>query len=208
MALEEARAAGARARCRSAASSCATARWSPAPAIAPWPTAIRPRMPRCWRSARPRPRSAPSGSTDCDLYVTLEPCAMCAARGLLRPHPPALLRRRRSQGRRGRQRREVFRLADLPSSAGGLWRHWREAEAGALLKEFFRERALAAAHLRAARRASPSPRPSPLGGAQDGARLKEIERAEDADIGPDHQIGRVVLELLRDDGASPSPAAS
>ena len=36
-----------------------------------------------------------------------------------------------------------------------------------------------------------------LGGAQDRARLEEIERAEDADIGPQQQVGRAVLELLR-----------
>ena len=49
------------------------------PATARSPTAIRPRMPRCWRSARAAAALGSSGSTDCDLYVTLEPCAMCAA---------------------------------------------------------------------------------------------------------------------------------
>src|ERR1700676_4657295 len=58
----------------------------------------------------------------CDLYVTLEPCAMCAGAGALRPNPQALLRCCRSQGRRGGQWREVFRVAVLPSSVGGLWR--------------------------------------------------------------------------------------
>ncbi len=44
---------------------------------------------------------------------------------LLRPHPPPLLRRGRSQGRRGRQRRAVLRLADLPPRAGCLFRACR-----------------------------------------------------------------------------------
>ena len=39
----------------------------------------RPPMPRCWRSAPPAPSSGPSASTGLDIYVTLEPCAMCAA---------------------------------------------------------------------------------------------------------------------------------
>ena len=36
-------------------------------------------MPRCWRSARPPPALGSERLTGCDLYVTLEPCAMCAA---------------------------------------------------------------------------------------------------------------------------------
>ena len=36
-------------------------------------------MARCWRSARLPPRSRSERLTDCDLYVTLEPCPMCAA---------------------------------------------------------------------------------------------------------------------------------
>ena len=36
-------------------------------------------MPKCSRSARPRPALGSERLTDCDLYVTLEPCAMCAA---------------------------------------------------------------------------------------------------------------------------------
>ena len=76
---------------------------------------------------------------DCDLYVTLEPCAMCAGAVVVRAHPPALLRRRRPEGRRRRQRREIFCFADLSSPARGLWR-LAEAEASALLKNFFKER--------------------------------------------------------------------
>ena len=60
--------------------------------------------------------------TDCDLYVTLEPCAMCARGDLVRAHPAALLRRGRPEGRRGGQWRAIFRLADVSPSAGGLWR--------------------------------------------------------------------------------------
>ena len=41
--------------------------------------AIRPRMPNCSRSARRPPALGSERLTDCDLYVTLEPCAMCAA---------------------------------------------------------------------------------------------------------------------------------
>ncbi len=64
---------------------------------------------------------------DCDLYVTLEPCTHhVRRRDLLCPHPPAVLRRRRSQGRRGRVGRAVLRATDLPPRAGGLWRGRRE----------------------------------------------------------------------------------
>ena len=38
----------------------------------------RPPTPRSWRSAMPPPPSAPGGSGDVTLVVTLEPCAMCA----------------------------------------------------------------------------------------------------------------------------------
>ena len=58
---------------------------------------------------------------------------------LVRAHPAALLRRRRPQGRRGRERRALLRVADLPPSPevyGGI----AEAEAAALLKDFFRAR--------------------------------------------------------------------
>ena len=41
-----------------------------------------------------------------------------------------------------------------------------------------------------------------FGGAQDRARLKEIEGAEHPDIGLDHEIGRAVLELLGGDGVA------
>ena len=38
----------------------------------------RPLTPRCWRCARPRARWAAGGCWTAVLYVTLEPCAMCA----------------------------------------------------------------------------------------------------------------------------------
>ena len=58
---------------------------------------------------------------DCDLYVTLVRLHHVRRRDLLCPDPPALLRRRRSQGRRGGFRRAVFCAADLPPRAGGLF---------------------------------------------------------------------------------------
>ncbi len=36
-------------------------------------------MPNCWRSAQAAAALGTERLTDCDLYVTLEPCAMCAA---------------------------------------------------------------------------------------------------------------------------------
>ena len=38
----------------------------------------RPRMPRSWRCATPRSCSRTTACPSCELYVTLEPCAMCA----------------------------------------------------------------------------------------------------------------------------------
>ena len=59
---------------------------------------------------------------DCDLYVTLEPCTMCA--GAI-----SFARIRRlyygasdPEGRRGGFRRAVLCAADLPPRAGGLFR--------------------------------------------------------------------------------------
>ena len=75
-----------------------------------------------------REASAAAGSqrlAGADLYVTLEPCAMCAGGDLLRPAPAALFRRARSEGRRRRARSALLRAADLPSCAGGLWGHRR-----------------------------------------------------------------------------------
>ena len=55
------------------------------------------------------------------------------------PHPPALFRRRRSEGRRGRARRAVFRSATChhrPEVYGGIG----ESECAALLQDFFAAR--------------------------------------------------------------------
>ena len=79
---------------------------------------------------------------DCDLYVTLEPCAMCA--GAI-----AFARIRRlyygaadRKGRRRGQRREILRFAVVPPSAGGLWRTGRSGGLGAA-QELLRGTALA-----------------------------------------------------------------
>ena len=127
-------------RCRSAASSCAAARFSPAPAIA----RIADRDPTAHAEIVAIRRAASHlGSERLDgLRPLRHPGAVrhVRRRGGVRPYPPALLRRRRPERRRRRKRREVFCFADLPSSAGGLWRSRRSGGVGALLKEFFRER--------------------------------------------------------------------
>ena len=61
----------------------------------------------------------------CDLYVTLEPCAMCAGAISFARLRRLYYARRRPEGRRRRPRRALLRPADLPSRAGGLWRHPR-----------------------------------------------------------------------------------
>ena len=45
---------------------------------------------------------------------------------VVRPYPPALFRRERSEGRGGGAWRAVFFVADLPPPARGLWRHQRK----------------------------------------------------------------------------------
>ncbi len=73
---------------------------------------------------------------DCDLYVTLEPCAMCAAAISF-----ARIRRLyfgaggRKNGR-GRKRPGVFQSSHLPPQAGNLQRHRRAASKNDV-KEFF-----------------------------------------------------------------------
>ncbi len=93
---------------------------------------------------------------DCDLYVTLEPCVMCAG-------AVAFARIRRlhyaaADAKGGAVDNGVRFFASptchhRPEVYGGM----AEAEASALLKEFFKERR------RASRRASPSPRRAPPG---------------------------------------------
>ena len=63
---------------------------------------------------------------DCDLYVTLEPCTMCAAAISLARIRRLYYGAGRSQGRRGGIRRAVLCVADLPSRAGGLFGGRRE----------------------------------------------------------------------------------
>src|SRR5690606_4870278 len=47
------------------------------------------------------------------------------------PHPPPVLRRAGSEGRRGREWRALLFVPDLPPPAGGLFRHGRGEVAGA-----------------------------------------------------------------------------
>src|SRR5262249_15735033 len=78
---------------------------------------------------------------DCDLYVTPEPCPICPAPISLARRPPALFRRRRSQGRRGGFRRALLCLAHLPPCAGGLFRG-RRARGGDAAARFLQGEAV------------------------------------------------------------------
>src|SRR5439155_15835798 len=62
---------------------------------------------------------------------------------LVRAYPAALLWRPRPQGRRGRERRALLLGADLPASAGSLWRHRRE-RSGVAIARLFRRAAVIA----------------------------------------------------------------
>jgi pyrimidine deaminase RibD-like protein len=75
---------------------------------------------------------------DCDLYVTLEPCTMCAG-AISFARLRRLLRRRRSQGRRSRVRGAVLQPAHVPSRAGGLFGGRRERGRDAAAGFFPRE---------------------------------------------------------------------
>ncbi len=101
--------------------------------------ATRPRTPRSWPCARPRGPLGNYRLDDCDLYVTLEPCAMCSG---------AMLH--------SRLRRVVFGAADPKTGAAGsvvdlfaqpMLNHRtqvvagvRAEECGALLLDFFQDR--------------------------------------------------------------------
>ena len=139
LALAEARSRRRRAaRCRSAPSlvSGRRGRW-PAPATGRASSAIRPPMPRCWPSARRRD-SARRRAADGRRSLR-HAGALHHVRGgdFVCPHPPALFRRRRRQGRRGGERRALLRLSrpatmrrrSMPASA--------RATQPILLREFF-----------------------------------------------------------------------
>ncbi len=139
MALEEARAAGARGEVPVGCRHRARRRGARARRQ---PHARRPRPDRACRDDR----HPPSGIR-ARLRTPRRLRSLCHARALrhvrrrgrLRAHPQALLRRRRPEGRRGGQRREVFRVPHLPSPARSLWRAGGGGSSS-LLKEFFKER--------------------------------------------------------------------
>ncbi len=120
--------------------------------------------------------------TECDLYVTLEPCTMCAA-------AMSLARIRRlyygavdPKGRRGGIGRALLRAADLPPQAGNLRRHRRGAlghDAEGILRY--------APPLNSAIEQRFQPlfrfRLDRLGRAQDRSHAQEIERAEGIYLG-------------------------
>ena len=78
--------------------------------------ATRPRTPRCWRSARRRGgrELARPGRV---LYVTLEPCAMCAGAIVLGARAARGLRRRRPEGRSGGERARRARPSHASTTA-------------------------------------------------------------------------------------------
>ena len=79
----------------------------------------------------------------CTLWVTLEPCAMCAAAIALARIDAAALRRRGSQGRRGGPWRADLHPADLPPPPRRARRDRRGRSGGAaarLLRERLRHR--------------------------------------------------------------------
>src|SRR5262249_4729776 len=73
---------------------------------------------------------------DCDLYVTLEPCALCAPAISCARSPRLFFRRRRSQGGAVEHGPRFFQQPTChhaPEVIGGIG----ETRAAALLKEFF-----------------------------------------------------------------------
>ena len=61
--------------------------------------------------------------TDCDLYVTLEPCAMCAAAMSFARIRRLYFGAADPKGGAVENGVRFFAQAHLPSPAGGLWRH-------------------------------------------------------------------------------------
>src|SRR5690349_20506908 len=101
-------------------------------ATAPRPIMTRRPMPSCWHCGSPR-------LTDCDLYVTLEPCPMCA-------QAISFARLRRvywgASDPKGGGVEHGPRIFDQPTChhKPELYPGIAEAEAGNLLRSFFRER--------------------------------------------------------------------
>ena len=69
--------------------------------------------------------------SDCDLYVTLEPCTLCAAAISFARIRRLYYGARRPQGRGGRARRPLLCRAHLPPCARGLLRYRRDGGGGA-----------------------------------------------------------------------------
>src|SRR5215467_8241776 len=88
--------------------------------------------------------------------VAIRRAAEALGGDLVRAHPAPLLRRRGSQGRRGRKWRALFLGADLPASAGNLWRH-RRNRSGVLVARLFFRPAVTRSPTRARATSSPPP---------------------------------------------------
>ena len=96
-------------------------------------------MPKCWRSAQAARKIGSERLVDCDLYVTLEPCTMCAAAisfarirrlyyGAADPKGGAV-----DSGVRFFASPTCHHVPEVYSAVG-------ESEAAALLREFFKAR--------------------------------------------------------------------
>ena len=82
---------------------------------------IRRPMPKSSRFARQRPELGQPRLDGCTIWVTLEPCAMCAGAMSLARLDARAVRGRRSEGRRPGSRRPRVQPADLPPSARMCW---------------------------------------------------------------------------------------
>ena len=96
-------------------------------------------MPNCWRSAQAAAALGSERLTDCDLYVTLEPCAMCAAAMSFARIRRLYFGAADPKGGAVENGVRFFRSATChhrPEVYGGI----NESECAALLKEFFQAR--------------------------------------------------------------------